>query len=51
MATVKLEICFDRSRFVGGAKKSTRSMCRSNLPAEKFVHMINFARELWKIRE
>ena len=26
-------------------------MCSSNLPTKKFVNMINFAREFWKISE
>ena len=51
MATVKFEICFDSGQFVGGAKKSTKSTCRSNLRAKKFANMINFAHELWKILE
>ena len=32
-------------------QRSTRSMCRSNLRAKKFVNMINFARESWKVLE
>ena len=52
MVTVELEICFDNGHAICCcSQKSTRSMRRSNLPAIKFVNMINFAREFWKILE
>ena len=52
MATVKLEICFDSGQFVVGAKNLQDQYATvTNLPAKpkKFVNMINFAREFWKI--
>ena len=48
--------CYIRSLFqqrpvCWWCKKSSRSKCHNNLLAKKFVIMINFARECWKILE
>ena len=47
MATVKSPNLFRQWPVCWWCQKTTRSMCRSNLPAKKFVNMISLTREFW----